>query len=142
MNTIPNEPSVHGAEFAERVLQSAEPCCQVSAAIRLHCLRISSSGSGVARRLAEDSDASVLLLEAGGDDDVPTVMRAEQWPLNLGSERDWNFAAQPSPHVNGRSIPLSMGKVLGGGFSMNVMVWARDDLGIRGVAPSGPVKRR
>jgi choline dehydrogenase-like flavoprotein len=84
-----------------------------------------SSGSVAARRLAEDADASVLLLEAGGDDDLPAVMRAEQWPLNLGSERDWGFSSQPSPHVNGRSIPLSMGKVLGGGSSINVMVWAR-----------------
>jgi len=30
----------------------------------------------VARRLAEDSNVSVLLLEAGGDDDVPEVMEA------------------------------------------------------------------
>jgi choline dehydrogenase len=84
-----------------------------------------SSGSVVARRLAENIDASVLLLEAGGTDDVPAVMRTEQWPLNLGSERDWNFAAQPGPHINGRSIPASMGKVLGGGSSINVMIWAR-----------------
>src|SRR6267154_6128754 len=84
-----------------------------------------SSGSVVARRLAENPSVSVLLLEAGGADDVPEVMRAEQWPANLGSERDWNFAAQPNPHLNGRAIPYSMGKVLGGGSSINVMAWAR-----------------
>jgi choline dehydrogenase len=84
-----------------------------------------SSGSVVARRLAENPDVSVLLLEAGGHDDVSEVMRAEQWPANLGSERDWNFAAQPNPHLNGRSIPYNMGKVLGGGSSINVMTWAR-----------------
>jgi choline dehydrogenase-like flavoprotein len=44
-----------------------------------------SSGSVVARRLAENPDVSVLLLEAGGDDDVPEVMRAEQCPLNLAA---------------------------------------------------------
>ena len=44
-----------------------------------------SSGSVVARRLAENSDVSVLLLEAGGSDDVPSVMEAGQWPANLGS---------------------------------------------------------
>jgi choline dehydrogenase len=84
-----------------------------------------SSGSVVARRLAENPDVSVLLLEAGGPDDVPEVMRAEQWGANLGSERDWNFVTQPNPHLNGRAIPFSMGKVLGGGSSINVMAWAR-----------------
>jgi choline dehydrogenase len=84
-----------------------------------------SSGSVVARRLSEDAEVSVLLLEAGGPDDVPEVMKAEQWLLNLGSERDWNFASQPNPHVNGRSIPMSMGKVLGGGSSINGMMWSR-----------------
>ena len=84
-----------------------------------------SSGSVVARRLAENPEVSVLLLEAGGSDDVPSVMEASQWPLNLGSERDWGFKDHPNPHLNGRSIPLSMGKVLGGGSSINVMAWAR-----------------
>jgi len=83
-----------------------------------------SSGSVVARRLAENADVSVLL-EAGGDDDIPEVMEAGQWPANLGSERDWSFQGQPNPHLNGRSIPLNMGKVLGGGSSINVMAWAR-----------------
>jgi choline dehydrogenase-like flavoprotein len=84
-----------------------------------------SSGSVVARRLAENPDVSVLLLEAGGTDEVPSVMEANQWPMNIGSERDWSFQGQPNPRVNGRSIPFSMGKVLGGGSSINVMVWAR-----------------
>jgi choline dehydrogenase-like flavoprotein len=47
-----------------------------------------SSGSVVARRLAENPDVSVLLLEAGGTDDVPNVMEAIQWSTNLGSERE------------------------------------------------------
>jgi GMC oxidoreductase len=46
-----------------------------------------SSGSVLARRLAENPAVSVLLLEAGGSDDVPSVTEANQWPLNLGSER-------------------------------------------------------
>jgi choline dehydrogenase len=84
-----------------------------------------SSGSVVAGRLAENPDVSVLLLEAGGDDNIPSVMEPNQWYLNLGSERDWNFVAQPNPCVNGRVIPMEMGKVLGGGSSINVMCWAR-----------------
>ena len=84
-----------------------------------------SSGSVVARRLAENPDVSVLLLEAGGDDDVPSVMDADQWFTNLGTERDWGFQAEPNPGVNGHALPVSMGKVLGGGSSIDVMYWAR-----------------
>ena len=84
-----------------------------------------SSGSVVARRLAENPDVSVLLIEAGGSDAVPRVLEANQWQLNLRRERDWGFVGQPNPHLNGRSIPLNMGKVLGGGSSINVMAWAR-----------------
>jgi choline dehydrogenase len=84
-----------------------------------------SSGSVVARRLAENPEVNVLLLEAGGDDDVSNVMEANQWATNLGSERDWGFLGQPNPNLNGRAIPLNMGKVLGGGSSINVMAWAR-----------------
>ena len=84
-----------------------------------------SSGSVVARRLAENPNVSVLLLEAGGDDDVRNVMEPNLWPINLGSETDWGFQAQPNPRVNGRSIPFSIGQVLGGGSSINAMVWAR-----------------
>jgi choline dehydrogenase len=84
-----------------------------------------SSGSVVARRLAESPDVSVLLLEAGGADDIPNVMNAGEWRLNLGSERDWKYYDAPSPALNGRAIPLSMGKVLGGGSSINAMYWVR-----------------
>src|SRR3977135_2122140 len=84
-----------------------------------------SSGSVVARRLAENPDVSVLLLEAGGTDDGPNVMEPMQWSTNLGSERDWSFVDQPNPHLDGRSIPLNMGKVLGGSSSINLKALAR-----------------
>jgi choline dehydrogenase len=84
-----------------------------------------SAGCALAGRLAENPNVRVLLIEAGGSDDVPEVLTPGQWPLNLGSDRDWQFVAQPNPHLNQRSIPLNMGKVLGGGSSINVMVWAR-----------------
>lgn len=79
----------------------------------------------MARRLAENSQVSVLLIEAGGSDSTPEVEMAAARPLNLGSVRDWGFTALPNPHLNGRAIPMSMGKVLGGGSSINVMLWAR-----------------
>ena len=84
-----------------------------------------SSGSVVARRLAENPAVSVLLLEAGGSDDVPAVMDASKWSTNLGGNLVWNFEAQPNPALHGRSLSMSMGKVLGGGSSVNGMYWVR-----------------
>ena len=65
--------------------------------------------------MADNSDIKVLLIEAGGSDDLPDVRQAKRWSLNLESERDWGFRTEPNPHLNGRAIPLPMGKVLGGG---------------------------
>ncbi len=114
------------AEFAERVRLNQQTLrAGLKPQYDVIVCGSGSSGSVVARRLAENPTVSVLLLEAGGDDDVPSVMEPDQWPLNLGSERDWNFHAQADPHLNGRSIPLDMGKVLGGGSSINAMAWAR-----------------
>jgi choline dehydrogenase len=120
------ERSAEAEDFIERVRANQQ---KLTADLKPHYDFIvcgsGSSGSVVARRLAENPDVSVLLIEAGGSDDVPSVTQAGQWFLNLGSERDWSFQAQPNPHLNGRSIPLNMGKVLGGGSSINVMAWAR-----------------
>src|SRR4030088_954537 len=120
------EQDTHTAAFAERVRANQQ---KLTAELKPHYDFIvcgsGSSGSVVARRLAENAQVSVLLLEAGGSDDMPSVMEAGQWPLNLGSERDWAFIGQPNLNLNGRSIPLNMGKVLGGGSSIKVMCWAR-----------------
>ncbi len=113
-------------EFAERVRRNQRKLkSDLNAQYDFIVCGSGSSGSVVARRLAENPDVSVLLLEAGGTDEVPSVVQANQWPMNIGSERDWSFQGQPNPRINGRSIPFSMGKVLGGGSSINVMVWAR-----------------
>jgi choline dehydrogenase len=119
-------PGVQNEDFAERVrVNQAKLTSELKPHYDFIICGSGSSGSVVARRLAENPDVSVLLLEAGGSDDVPSVMEAGQWPANLGSDRDWVFQAQPNPNLNGRSIPMNMGKVLGGGSSINVMVWAR-----------------
>src|ERR1700757_3549636 len=121
MSTNPDEAGLLGADLAERVRRNQQ---QLGSQLRPQYDFIvcgsGSSGSVVARRLAENPDVSVLLLEAGGDDDVPAVMEAAHWPMNLGSERDWGFQALPNPCLNGGSVSMSMGKVLGGGSSINV----------------------
>jgi len=118
--------STQTTDFAERVrVNQAKLTSELKPHYDFIICGSGSSGSVVARRVAENPDVSVLLLEAGGSDDVPSVMEAGQWPANLGSDRDWAFKDQPNPNLNGRSIPLNMGKVLGGGSSINVMCWAR-----------------
>ncbi|ARP94507.1 GMC family oxidoreductase [Bordetella genomosp. 13] len=83
------------------------------------------AGSVVAARLSEQHDAHVLLLEAGGDDTGENVSDPARWPANLGSRHDWAFESVPNAGLNGRRLALNMGKGLGGGSSINVMVWAR-----------------
>src|ERR1700731_1863022 len=81
-------------DFAERVRANQQ---KLRSNLRSHYDFIvcgsGSSGSVVARRLAENPEVSVLLLEAGGDDNVPSVTEPGKWILNLASERDWNFRA-------------------------------------------------
>jgi choline dehydrogenase len=79
----------------------------------------------VARRLAENSSVSVLLLEAGGTDEVPSIQEVGSWPLNLGTARSWNYRTLPNVNLNGRSMPIDAGRVLGGGSSINAMAWVR-----------------
>src|SRR5262249_38491939 len=74
---------------------------------------------------AENRDARVLLLEAGGHDEAAAVFDPLSWPANIGSERDWAFQTQPSRHLNGRALHWAMGKGLGGGSTINAMIWAR-----------------
>jgi choline dehydrogenase len=114
------------AEFAERVRRNQRRLgAELKPQYDFIVCGSGSSGSVVARRLAENPNVSVLVLEAGGSDEGPEISEPGMWLANLGSERDWNFIAEPSCHLNRRAIPYAMGKVLGGGSSINVMVWAR-----------------
>jgi choline dehydrogenase-like flavoprotein len=84
-----------------------------------------SAGSVVAGRLSENPAVNVLLLEAGGDDNAPAVIDAANWMSNIGGERDWCFRADPNAQLNGRALHIAMGKGVGGGSSMNGMMWSR-----------------
>ncbi|OBG19744.1 GMC family oxidoreductase [Mycobacterium sp. 852002-51057_SCH5723018] len=84
-----------------------------------------SAGSVVASRLSEDPQATVLLLEAGGTDQLPAVTDPGLHWMNHGSALDWAFTTVPNPLINGRRLLMSMGKVLGGGSAINPMIWAR-----------------
>ncbi|MEA2681985.1 MAG: choline dehydrogenase [Chloroflexota bacterium] len=85
-----------------------------------------SAGCVVAARLAENGRNSVLLLEAGGSDrKLKFMVPAAVLQLQLTTEHDWAFPAEPDPSRNGRTDAWASGKVLGGSGTINGMVWVR-----------------
>jgi choline dehydrogenase len=85
-----------------------------------------SGGCVVARRLLDNTDASVLLLEAGGyADGVAIISDPNRWTENFGSQYAWAYAYGPNQHIDDRVINLARGKVLGGSGSINATAWVR-----------------
>jgi choline dehydrogenase len=84
-----------------------------------------SAGCALVGRLAASSDASILLIEAGDWDVAPSVMDPRVWFTNLSTERDWKDVAIATAFTNNRVIPEHMGRVVGGGSSINATIWAR-----------------
>lgn len=84
-----------------------------------------SAGCALVGRLAARTEANILVIEAGDWDVAPSVLDPRVWFTNLGTERDWQDVAIPSPSTNNRAIPEHMGRVVGGGSSINATIWAR-----------------
>ena len=84
-----------------------------------------SAGCVVANRLTEDSETTVLLLEAGGPDTKAEIHLPVEFPNLMGSEVTWAYFTEPEPHLNGRKLFSPRGKVLGGTSSINGMVYMR-----------------
>jgi choline dehydrogenase len=69
--------------------------------------------------------ASVLVVESGGPDNSPTISNPSIWFYNLGSPMNWNLPIAPVPQLNNRRFNMALGRVLGGGSSINALVWSR-----------------
>ncbi|RUX33674.1 glucose-methanol-choline oxidoreductase [Mesorhizobium sp. M2A.F.Ca.ET.042.01.1.1] len=84
-----------------------------------------SGGAAVTRRLV-DAGAEVLLIEAGpAGIGIAEIDNPAQWvPLGRGAY-DWGYDYAPAPPVNGRTIGIPRGKVLGGSSAINAMMWYR-----------------
>lgn len=82
-----------------------------------------SAGCVIAARLSENSNASVLLLEAGGTDQHEDVMNPVKWPTLFYGELDWCWSTTPQRHAANRVIHCPRGKMLGGCHSHNASVW-------------------
>lgn len=84
------------------------------------------AGCVLANRLSADADVSVLLLEAGGEDDWIWLHIPVGYLFCLNNPRaDWCYHTEPEPGLNGRSIAYARGKVLGGSTSINGMLYLR-----------------
>jgi choline dehydrogenase len=63
-----------------------------------------SAGCVLANRLTEDSETTVLLLEAGNPDTKPEIQIPSKWLNLLSSEVDWGYFSEPEPYLNNRKI--------------------------------------
>ena len=84
-----------------------------------------SAGCAVAGRLAAQSSATVLLIEAGGSDRRFSVRAPLAGAQQFGTSLDWNYESEPEPACADRRIPQHAGRVLGGTSAMNAMVWVK-----------------
>ncbi len=89
-----------------------------------------SAGCTLASRLSEDSDARVLLIEAGGWDRDPLIHLPLTWAkMLLEQTHDWGYFCEPEETVNNRRIECARGKVIGGSSSVNAMAYVRGNRG-------------
>jgi choline dehydrogenase-like flavoprotein len=84
-----------------------------------------SAGCTLAARLTEDPTVSVTLIEAGGKGRHPNISIPAAFANQFRTKLDWDFATEPEPHCDGRSLYIPRGKGLGGSSSMNAMLYVR-----------------
>jgi choline dehydrogenase len=82
------------------------------------------SGSVIAGELAKQG-LDVLVVESGGPDTAPTIANPSIWFYNVGSALDFSLPLTKTPFTDNREIKMALGHVVGGGSSINAMVWAR-----------------
>ncbi|KIA75446.1 hypothetical protein HK57_00090 [Aspergillus ustus] len=78
------------------------------------------AGLVVASRLAQDTNLSIVVLEAGQDQtEDPRVLTPGLWPSLLHSSSDWDFTSVPQDALNGNTVGFPQGRLLGGTSAMN-----------------------
>ncbi len=83
-----------------------------------------SAGCVLADRLGAEGH-SVLVLEAGGQDDDLMVKVPALFSGMFQGPNDWNYNSEPEPGLFGRRVYLPRGKMLGGSSSMNALIYMR-----------------
>lgn len=85
-----------------------------------------SAGCVVASRLAEISEAKVVLIEAGGSDKKVRLRMPSAFYMPIGNKRfDWCYETEAEAELNNRKISCPRGRVIGGSSSINGMVYVR-----------------
>jgi choline dehydrogenase len=84
------------------------------------------AGCLLANRLSADKTKRVLLIEAGGKDDYHWIHIPVGYLYCIGNPRtDWLYRTEAQAGLNGRSLGYPRGKTLGGGSSINGMIYMR-----------------
>jgi len=83
-----------------------------------------SAGCTVASRLVA-AGKRVLLVEAGPADNTPFIGTPATFARVIGTSRSWIYHSEPEQQVGGRSLPVPQGRTLGGGSSINAMLYIR-----------------
>lgn len=84
------------------------------------------AGSVLAARLTEDPAVTVCVLEAGPPDRNPWIhIPAGFIKTMVDPSVTWQFRTEPTEMTGGRRIPTIQGRTLGGGSSVNGMVYNR-----------------
>jgi choline dehydrogenase-like flavoprotein len=83
------------------------------------------AGCVLANRLSEDTDRSVLLLEAGGRDWHPLIHMPAGFAKMTKGIASWGWSTVPQRHMKGRVFWYTQAKVIGGGSSINAQIYTR-----------------
>lgn len=83
-----------------------------------------SAGCALTARLVQ-AGKRVLLLEAGPADNHPYIHVPGTFIRVHGTRRTWMYRTEPEPFVNGRQVYIPQGRTLGGGSSVNAMIYIR-----------------
>ncbi|GAA5910301.1 hypothetical protein JCM6882_003244 [Rhodosporidiobolus microsporus] len=85
------------------------------------------AGLALARRLTEDPENFVCVLEAGPLEvhshaiEVPHMQPHRLWDTSL----DWSYRSVPQPQLGGKSLSWHAGKVVGGSSALDSGAWTR-----------------